>query len=94
MTQQIINIPINWDDKRITELIETGVSNEIKNACMKRLGVESRYSNMSWELEEIIKSAVKEILQDNKDYIIEQVINKCYKSMVSTKAYKEAKAKL
>ena len=31
MSQQIINIPVNWDDEIFTRVIEKGVVEEVKN---------------------------------------------------------------
>ena len=97
MSQQIINIPVNWDDELFTKVIEKGVVEEVKNKISKRsleiLGINSNYgySNM---FERVVKECVKEVMDENKDEIIEEIIRRGYKSLVSSKVYKQAKDNL
>ena len=98
MSQQIINIPINWDDDAIKMCVEKGVIEEIKNDILKqaqhKLGLDSRYQGPSESFNKHVRDCVKELVVENKDYILEDVISRVRKSLVSTKDYKEAKKEL
>ena len=93
MSQQIINIPVNWDDELFTRVIEKGVVEEVKNEISKKslekLGIDGYYG-YSDMFERVVKECVKEILDENKDKIIEEIIKRGYKSLISSKAYKQA----
>lgn len=97
MSQQIINIPINWDDDAINRCIDKGVVEEIKNdiskKSLKKLGLDSPYGRTD-HFDGIVKDCVKELISDNKDYIIEEIIGRCCRSLKSTKSYQEAKNNL
>ena len=94
MSQQIINIPVNWDDELFTRVIEKGVIEEVKNEISKKslekLGIDGYYG-YSDMFERIVKECVKEIIDENKDEIIEEIIKRGYKSLITSKAYKQAK---
>lgn len=93
MSQQIINIPVNWDDELFTRVIEKGVVEEVKNEISKKslekLGIDGYYG-YSDMFERVVKECVKEILDENKDKIIEEIIKRGHKSLISSKAYKQA----
>lgn len=93
MSQQIINIPVNWDDELFTRVIEKGVIEEVKNEISKKslekLGIDGYYG-YSDMFERVVKECVKEILDENKDKIIEEIIKRGHKSLISSKAYKQA----
>ena len=94
MSQQIINIPVNWDDELFTRVIEKGIVEEVKNEISKKslekLGIDTYYG-YSDMFERIVKECVKEIIDENKDEIIEEIIKRGYKSLVTSKAYRQAK---
>ena len=94
MSQQIINIPVNWDDELFTRVIEKGIVEEVKNEISKKslekLGFDTYYG-YSDMFERIVKECVKEIIDENKDKIIEEIIKRGYKSLVTSKAYQKAK---
>ena len=94
MSQQIINIPVNWDDELFTRVIEKGVVEEIKNKISKRsleiMGINSNYG-YSDMFERVIRECIKEVMDENKDEIIEEIIRRGYKSLISSKAYQKAK---
>ena len=94
MSQQIINIPVNWDDEIFTRVIEKGVVEEVKNEISKKslekLGID-KYYGYSDMFERIVKECMKEIIDENKDEIIEEIIKRGYKSLVTSKAYRQAK---
>lgn len=96
MSQQIINIPINWDDDAINMCVERGVVEEIRkdisNKSLKKLGLNDPYGRTD-HFDEIVKECVKELMAENKDYIIEEIISRCCRSLKSTKDYKEVKNK-
>lgn len=98
MGQQIISIPINWDDEVIERVIDNGVIREIKDKIEKRtlekLGIEDRYSRHTELFSDIVSRAVKEVMADNKDYILEEIINRGHRSLINSKAFKEAKESL
>ena len=94
MSQQIINIPVNWDDELFTRVIEKGVVEEVKNEISKKslekLGIDGYYG-YSDMFDRIVKECVKEVINENKDEIIEEIIKRGYKSLVTSKAYRQAK---
>lgn len=93
MSQQIINIPVNWDDELFTKVIEKGVINEVKNRISDKsleiLGINGYYG-YSDMFERTVRECIKEILDENKDEIIEEIIKRGHKSLISSKAYKQA----
>ena len=97
MSQQIINIPVNWDDELFTKVIEKGVINEVKNRISDKsleiLGINGYYG-YSDMFERIVKECVKEVIDENKNKIIEEIIKRGYKSLIASKAYKQAKDNL
>ena len=94
MSQQIINIPVNWDDELFTRVIEKGIVEEVKNEISKKslekLGIDTYYG-YSDMFERIVKECVKKVIDENKDEIIEEIIKRGYKSLVTSKAYRQAK---
>ena len=94
MSQQIINIPVNWDDEIFTRVIEKGVVEEVKNEISKKslekLGID-KYYGYSDIFERIVKECMKEVIDENKNEIVEEIINRGYKSLVTSKAYRQAK---
>ena len=94
MSQQIINIPVNWDDELFTRVIEKGIVEEVKNEISKKslekLGID-KYYGYSDMFERIVKECMKEVIDENKNEIIEEIIKRGYKSLVTSKAYRQAK---
>ena len=94
MSQQIINIPVNWDDEAIKRAIEKGVIEEVKDKiekeAFKKLGFD-RYFEYSDLFKETVKECITELFKENKEQIIEQIIYSATKSLTSSKAFKEAK---
>ena len=93
MSQQIINIPVNWDDELFTKAIEKGVINEVKNRISDKsleiLGINGYYG-YSDMFERMVRECIKEVMDENKDEIIEEIIKRGHKSLISSKAYKQA----
>ena len=93
MSQQIINIPVNWDDELFTKVIEKGVINEVKNRISDKsleiLGINGYYG-YSDMFERMVRECIKEVMYENKDEIIEEIIKRGHKSLISSKAYKQA----
>ena len=94
MSQQIINIPVNWDDELFTRVVEKGVVEEVKNKISEKsleiLGINRSYG-YSDMFERMVRECIKEVMDENKDEIIEEIIRRGYKSLVSSKVYKQAK---
>ena len=94
MSQQIINIPVNWDDELFTRVIEKGVVEEVKNQISKKsleiLGINRSYG-YSDMFERMVRECIKEVINENKDEIIEEMIKRGHKSLISSKAYQKAK---
>lgn len=93
MSQQIINIPVNWDDELFTKVIEKGVINEVKNRISDKtleiLGI-NRYYGYSDMFVRMVRECIKEVMDENKDEIIKEIIKRGHKSLISSKAYKQA----
>ena len=94
MSQQIINIPVNWDDELFARVIEKGVVEEVKNKISEKsleiLGINRSYG-YSDIFERMVKECIKEVIDENKDEIIEELIKRGHKSSISSKDYKQAK---
>lgn len=97
MGQQIINIPMVWDDDLFKKALEKGVIENVKDQMieqsMKRLGIRDRYG-YSELFENIVRDCMREVINDNKDKIIEEVISRGHRSLINSKEFKEAKKKL
>ena len=93
MSQQIINIPVNWDDELFTRVIEKGDVEEVKNKISEKsleiLGINRSYG-YSDMFERMVRECIKEVIDENKDEIIEEIIKRGHKSLISSKAYKQA----
>ena len=93
MSQQIINIPVNWDDELFTRVIEKGVVEEVKNKISEKsleiLGINRSYG-YSDMFERMVRECIKEVIGENKDEIVEEIIKRGHKSLISSKAYKQA----
>lgn len=93
MSQQIINIPVNWDDELFTRVVEKGVVEEVKNKISEKsleiLGINRSYG-YSDMFERLVRECIKEVINENKDEIIEEIIKRGHKSLISSKAYKQA----
>ena len=94
MSQQIINIPVNWDDELFTRVVEKGVVEEVKNKISEKtleiLGINRSYG-YSDMFERMVRECIKEVIDENKDEIIEEIIKRGHKSLLSSKAFKQAK---
>lgn len=94
MSQQIINIPVNWDDDLFNNVINKAVINEVKTKmekeAMNRLGLDRTYGYNSL-FEDIVKECMRELLNENKDEIIKNVSDRAYRSLIQSKDFKEAK---
>ena len=93
MSQQIINIPVNWDDELFTRVVEKGVVEEVKNKISEKsleiLGINGYYG-YSDMFERMVRECIKEVMDENKDEIIEEIIKRGHKSLISSKVYKQA----
>lgn len=93
MSQQIINIPINWDDDAITRAVETGVIKEVKEEvearALKRLGLSDRWGSTTNLFDDTIKECFKELIEENKDFILDEICKRATQSLIRSKAFKE-----
>ena len=94
MSQQIINIPVNWDDELFTRVVEKGVVDEVKNKISEKsleiLGINRSYG-YSDMFERMVRECIKEVIDENKDEIVEEIIKRGHKSLISSKTFKQAK---
>lgn len=96
--QHIINVAFDFDDKRITESIEEqvhkqvvdNITNEVKKIIFKTNYYNVINENDSEPLKKMVELHIKEILNDNKDEIIEMAANKLVNSLKRSKDVKEA----
>lgn len=98
MSQQIINIPVNWDDDLFNNVINKAVINEVKDRIQKealtRLGLERGSYGYNQVFEDIVRDCMRELVDENKDLIIEQIITRAHRSLIQSKEFKEAKKKM
>ncbi len=95
--QHIINVAFDFDDKRITESIEEqvhkqvvdNITNEVKKIIFRKNYYNVINENDSAPLKEIVELHTREILNDNKDKIIEMAANKLVDYLKRSKAVKE-----
>ena len=97
MSQQIINIPVNWDDDLFNNVINKAVINEVKNKIEKealdRLGLNRNYGYNSL-FEDVVKDCMRELIKEYKDEIISEIISRGHRSLINSKEFKEAKQTL
>ena len=62
----------------------------MEKEAMKRLGLERTYGYNSL-FEDIVKECMRELLNENKGLIMEQVITRAHRSLIQSKEFKEAK---
>lgn len=97
--QHIINVAFDFDDNAIKERIEKNVENEVINKIYADL--EGVIFGKNWysgkidrkDLEpakEIVKSMCFDLVQENKDLIIDCVIERLVDHIKRTKQFKEA----
>lgn len=95
--QHIINVAFDFDDKRITESIEEqvhkqvvdNITNEVKKIIFSKNYYDVINENDSEPLKKIVELYTREILNDNKDKIIEMAANKLVDSLKRSKVVKE-----
>ena len=91
--EHIIQFAINFDDQTITKIVEEkaavqivdDIKEEIKASLPKKWG----YNRNSVDYNQIVEKWVAELLESEKDTIINQAIDRIAKSIPRTKAYKE-----
>ena len=97
--QHIINVAFDFDDNAVKERIEKNVENEVINKIYS--DIEGTIFRKNWysgkidhnDLEptkEIVKSMCFDLVQDNKDLIIDCVIEQLVDHIKRTKKFKEA----
>lgn len=102
--QHIVNVAFDFDDKRVTDSIESQVHKEVvdniteevkKVIFEKKWGYDKPYdeSNPS-PLKQIVEDRVSEMLIENKDFIIDGAIKSLADKLARTKQVKEAVGKL
>lgn len=93
MSQQIINIPINWDDDMLTKAIEHGVVVEVKKSveakALGALGLQDRWHSTTRLFDDTVKDCFKELIEENKDFILEEICKRATQSLIRSKAFKE-----
>lgn len=93
--EHIIQFGVTIDDDKIEKMVMEKASHQ----CMKRINDSIiEFTNRSCyrdsELKKIFKEEVKKVVDDNKGYIVEEVIKEVSKNMMKTKAFLEAKQKI
>ena len=93
--EHIIQFGVTIDDDKIEKMVMEKASHK----CMKQINDSIReFTNGSCyrdsELKKIFKEEVKKVVDDNKGYIVEEVIKEVSKNMMKTKAFLEAKQKI
>lgn len=102
--QHIVNVAFDFDDKRIVESIESQVHKEVidniteetkKIIFEKRWGYNKSYNeNDPAPLKQMIEHRISEVLDENKDIIINGAIKTLADRLARTKQVKEAVGKL
>lgn len=102
--QHIVNVAFDFDDKKIANSIENQVHKEVVDNIteeVKKIIFEKKWrynkpydeSNSS-PLREIVEDRVSEVLEENKDVIINGAIKMLADKLLKTKQVKEAVGKL
>lgn len=103
--QHIVNVAFDFDDKKISESIESQVHREVVNNIteeVKKIIFEKKwgYSSKSYDetdptpLKKMIENRVSEVLEENKDVIIDGAMKLLADKLSRTKQVKEAVGKL
>lgn len=97
--EHIVQFAIGIDDEAIRKTVETTAKRQIIDQI--KTDVEETIYNVGWRSGEVNKSSpkewvkdmVKDVIEANKNQIIEGAISELAKNMAKTKAVKEAVAK-
>lgn len=92
MSVYSVPVTIGVDEKRIAEEIQNDVEHQVINSITKE--VENKMFSKSYYQEDpivtMIKNEVKRIVEDNKDYIVENTSKLLCEKLSRTKVVKEA----
>ena len=97
--EHIMNIAINFDDDRIREIVETKAAEtiikDIKQDICNRLfnggyGYGRRNTTSEDPLSEFSIDIIRSVINENKEQIIQKAVAEVSKSLMKTKAVKEA----
>lgn len=102
--QHIVNVAFDFDDKKITDSIENQVHKEVVDNIteeVKKIIFEKKWRyNKPYDednpspLRKIVESRVSEMLQENKDIIIEGAIKSLADKLSRTKQVRDAVGEL
>lgn len=102
--QHIVNVAFDFDDKKIADSIEDQVHTEVVNNIteeVKKVIFEKKWGHKRCyddsdpaPLKRIVEDRVSEILEENKDIIIDGAIKLLAEKLSRTKLVKEAVGKL
>lgn len=102
--QHIVNVAFDFDDKKVTDSIESqvhkevvdNITEEVKNIIYeKKWGYGKSYDkNNPAPLKRLIEDRISEMLEENKDIIIDGAIKLLADKLARTKQVKEAVGKL
>ena len=92
MSVYSVPVTIGVDEKRIAEEIENDVEHQVINSITKEVK-NKMFSKIHYQedpLDTMIKNEVKRIVEDNKDYIVENAAKLLSEKLSRTKVVKEA----
>lgn len=103
--QHIVNVAFDFDDKKVADSIEAQVHKEVVDNIteeVKKIIFEKqwRYSGKPYDesdpapLKKIVESKVSEVLEENKDFIVNGAIKMLADKLSKTKKVKEAMSEL
>lgn len=93
MSVYSVPVTIGVDEKRIAEEIENDVEHQVVNSITKEVKNKMFSKNNYYQEDPIntmIKNEVKRIVEDNKDYIVENASKLLCEKLSRTKAAREA----
>lgn len=93
MSVYSVPVTIGVDEKRIAEKIQNDVEQQVVKAITKEVKNKMFSKNNYYQedpIDTIIKNEVKRIVEDNKDYIVENASKLLCEKLSRTKAVREA----
>lgn len=92
----LVQFTISIDDAHIAQKVENeaakAMKDEVLKICKSQIGIEANYWG-SGEPGPMLKKAVDQFMNDNREEIIDKAVDKLAERLSRTKAVKEAAAK-
>lgn len=95
--EHLIQFGVTIDDDKIEQMVMKKATEEVMkqiNDSIKEITKSPYYRSGDSELKNIFREEVRNVVNENKDKIIEEVIKQVSKNLMQTKKFIEAKEKI